>query len=122
MVQSFIFLSLAGALAGIINGLFGTGAGIVVAACQMRLGAKVQESLAAANFAVLVLSLVSFFVYFKSGSVSRQTLVSFVLPRIFPALVGGGLGALVCDKISSRMLSRLFALLIFFCGVRMLFS
>ena len=121
-MKSFIYLFLAGALAGIINGLFGTGAGVVVAACQMKLGARVQESLAAANFAVLVLSLVSFFVYLKSGSLSKDVLVGFVFPRALPALVGGGIGALLSDKISSRILTRLFALLIFFCGVRMLFK
>ncbi len=115
-------LALAGAIGGFINGFFGTGGGIIMFVFLSRLGCDTRRALATANVVMLVLSLSSFFLYLKNGTVSRQVLMPFLKSDLPLALVFGGVGALLSDKVSAKFLKRLFSFLVILAGVRMVFA
>lgn len=102
----FLYM-LTGALAGFINGLFGTGGGIVLVFLFTYLSYPAQKIFATTNITVLFLSLVSFFFYIKEGNISNQ-----LLPHIIPVLAGGALGSLFLSKIKGSFLKKLFSILV----------
>ena len=121
-MRKVLILSGAGALAGIINGIFGTGGGVIIFAVLTYLGAQTKNSLATANAVMLILSLVSFAVYYKEGALNADSFRHLTLFDLAFAVAGGGLGALLAVKISPKFLKNLFCLVIVFCGGRMLFA
>ena len=107
-----------GALAGLINGLFGTGGGTVFLLsslkeeeCDPR--AAFTETLALS----LALSTVSLGIYGFRGAISSSGILRFCLP----ALPGGLLGAWLQRRCSPQGLKRLFALLTALGGLFLLF-
>jgi uncharacterized membrane protein YfcA len=62
---------------------------------------------------ILPLSALSALHYFRLGSVDINTLELL----IFPAVIGGALGALLLRKLTPRHLSRIFAAVVFISGL-----
>ncbi len=121
-MKTAIILCTAGALGGFVNGFFGTGGGIIIFFSLMLLGCDTRRALSTANAAMLVLSLVSFALYLKSGAVRGEALGVFMKRDFVSALVGGGVGAWLSGKISPVFLKKVFSLLVIFCGARMVMS
>ena len=106
-----------GALCGFVNGLFGSGGGVVAVMALRRFAADEQRVHATATLTIFIMSVVSFFLYLKSGSVDIGEGMRF--------LPGGMIGALLGSKLlkgsGSAVLRRFFGGVIAASGVVMLF-
>lgn len=113
-----IQLSLGGAAAGLINGLLGTGGGIIIIFILSRVNkdGDPKDNFASAIAAILPMSVVSAGNYLKNGSVD----LSDALPYILPAVVGGLLGALLLARIKTELLKRIFSFVLLYAGVNMI--
>ena len=107
--------AVAGALAGIANGFFGAGGGMVLVPLYCR-WAKLDEhnALATSVAVILPMSIVSAVIYFMRGS--------FLIMDALPFLAGGLVGGLISGKYLKRVpatpLRRILGALILFGGIR----
>ena len=116
-------LLLCGAAAGFLNGLLGAGGGILLVYALSALNtdkspAGVRDNFAATIACVIPMTVLSVILYAAEGRVSFAS----VSPLLLPAAAGGVLGAFLLDKISTKLLKKIFALLVLFAGIRMLFK
>ena len=108
---------ISGALAGLANGLFGGGGGMVFLPILSRWGSLPQRKLYATCVGVIFpICLVSAGIYLWRGGVSLLQ----ALPYLLGGAVGGFLGGKLYGKISTRFLKWLFALFLFYAGVKYL--
>ena len=109
---------LAGALAGLVNGLFGGGGGmIIVPSLKHLLNYKTNAAHATAIAVILPLSVLSGIFYTVFGSFEWQ-------PALFTSvgvLAGGVFGATLLKKLSSKPVSLIFSAVMAVAGVKMLF-
>lgn len=120
--STLLVISVLGFFAGVIGGLFGTGGGILIMILYSRIFKSSSESTRKDLFAMTVLtvsimSLSSLFSYMKNGAVT----ISDITPTLFPAVIGGILGAFLLDKIKAGWLNRIFALLVIYAGITLIF-
>ncbi len=106
-----------GSFAGFINGLLGTGGGIVLifALNYMLKGEKNKDIYAFTLTVTLALSLVSLFVYARKGAVNFSESVRYGLA----AIPGGVMGAFLLDKLNGKIVKRIFAVLLIVAGANM---
>ena len=117
--RRIVFFYLGCVLAGLINGLLGTGGGVLLVWLLTKLfKADAKDAFAQSLLMIIPLSAVSAFVYCRTGSVSLNQ----VLPYLFPAVTGGIVGAYLADKIQARVLKIIFAILVVYSGIRMIFA
>ena len=110
--------TLSGALAGLVNGLFGGGGGmIIVPALTKLLKREERKAHATAILIILPLSILSGIFYASFGSFD----LGVGIPVIIGVTVGGVFGALILSKISSKLLTIIFAIVMMAAGVKMLF-
>ena len=103
-----IVYGLIGFGAGILNGLFGAGGGVVVVPALERTGIPAKKAHATSLAVILPASLLSTVLYSFSGNLElMQTL--YYLPG---GLIGAGIGAVLLRKIKVKLLKLFFALLI----------
>ena len=76
MKTLFLYVSV-GFCAGFINGLFGTGGAIPLLAIFTYLSLDTDKAFATANISVMLLSLVSFVLYLRNGTVTGDFLPTF---------------------------------------------
>ena len=108
---------IAGGAAGLANGLFGGGGGMVFLPILSRWGTLDQRKLYATCVAVIFpVCLVSAGVHLWRGSVS----LSAALPYLAGGLIGGIWGGKLYGKVSTKVLKWLFAAFLFYAGVRYL--
>ena len=104
-----------GCLAGIANGRFGAGGGMVVVPLLTRwTGMESRKAFATSLAVILPLSVVSLITYALRGGVDFAA----AWPYGIGGAVGGLLGGLLLRKISMPWLRRMFGLLILYGGVR----
>jgi uncharacterized membrane protein YfcA len=109
---------LAGTLAGVINGLFGGGGGmIIVPTLCVLLKRQPAKAHATAILIILPLSVLSSLFYVGFGSFN----LSVGLPVGIGVVFGGVIGAFLLNKLSSKWLIILFSLVMMGAGVKMLF-
>ena len=115
------FLLLLGGAAGFVNGLLGTGGGIILlfggllAARSER--SDTRDLFAGTALVTLLLSVVSAVIYFCRGKITTDGLA----PYLLPALAGGALGAHLLDRLPTSLIERLFGVLVVVAGGLMLF-
>lgn len=111
-----IYAILTGVGAGIANGLFGGGGGmIVVPMLWMLLKYPVKKAHATAILIILPLSIVSGLFYTVFG-----INVNVILSVTIGTVVGGILGSFLLAKLSNKWVSILFSAVMVFAGVKML--
>lgn len=110
----------AGFGAGIVNGLLGTGGGILLL-LVLRRYADTKDAFASALVCVLPLSVLSVFLHLQNGSLSPDMLITDALPYLLGAIPGGLLGAYLLDRLKPSVLQLIFAALLLFSGWRMAF-
>jgi len=111
----------AGFAAGTVNGLLGTGGGILLLAVLRRAVPDAKDAFAAALLCILPLSALSAVLYLRTGISDIQALSpSALLSLCLGAVPGGMLGAYLLDKLRLPVLELLFAGLLLFSGWRML--
>lgn len=105
----------AGGLAGLLNGLFGAGGGLVLVPLFIGwLKLEEKQAFATSIAVILPLSLVSYILFCaQGGNVWREA-----LPYLLGGIVGGALSIRFFRSISTMWLHRLFALLILYGAVK----
>lgn len=107
---------LLGSIAGILNGFFGGGGGMVVVPILNSIFKRdAKKSHATAILIILPLSVVSGLLYSYFGFAR----FSSVLPCAIGVIVGGGIGAFLLGKFTSKTVKIIFYILMFGAGIRM---
>ena len=114
--------------AGVLNGLLGTGGGVIIVYLFRYLYRKYPEggdienaekdSFASVVAVILPTSLISALTYAAKGQVYFDELARLIIP----SLIGGMTGAYLTDKLDTRALRAVFTLLILYSGTRMILS
>ncbi len=112
-------LLLFGTLIGIVNGLFGSGGGMLVVPV-LSFVAKLEQKSAHATAIALILPLcvISTVVYAVSGNYQTDLLLSVVLG----VSVGSIAGAFALKKLSNSVLTFVFYALMLVAGIKMIFQ
>ena len=115
--KSKLFAVLTGSIAGLVNGVFGGGGGmIVVPMLVMLLKCNPKMAHATTMLIILPLSLVSGLFYSAFGNLNLQV----ALPVTIGVLVGGIIGAFLLSKLSTRWVVIIFSVAMAAAGVKML--
>ena len=117
--STFALFCLFSLIAGGINGLLGTGGGIVlVYMLSLLTDNKSKDNFATTLCATLPVSAISAIVYFKNSNVDAELLLKLAIP----AVIGGVAGAFIVDKINKKWLNVIFAVLVIYSGICMIFK
>lgn len=109
---------LTGSIAGIINGVFGGGGGMVVVPMLVSLlKCEPKKAHATALLIILPLSLTSGLFYAAFGSLDLKV----ALPVTAGVILGGIAGAFLLSKLSSKWVVAIFSVVMAIAGVKMLF-
>lgn len=112
------YAPLIGAVAGLVNGIFGGGGGmIVVPMLVMLLKCPPKKAHATALIIILPLSLVSGIIYAVFGNLN----INVATPVSIGVILGGALGAFLLSKLSSKWVIIIFSVVMAFAGGKMLF-
>ncbi len=116
-INSWFAPALAGAAAGIANGFFGGGGGMILVPLLVRHCKLDQRQAFATSVAIILpLCILSSTVYYFRGGLDFNT----ALPYLAGGLIGGWIGGKVFKKLNMVWLRRAFALLILYGGVKSL--
>ena len=111
--------AVAGGPAGVANGFFGGGGGMVlVPLLTGRCGLDQRRAFATSVAIILPLCVLSSVIYFFRGGLD----LSAALPYLLGGLAGGWIGGRVFRRLNMDWLRRAFALLILYGGVRSLLA
>ena len=109
---------LTGSIAGIINGVFGGGGGMIVVPMLVSLlKCEPKKAHATALLIILPLSLTSGLFYAAFGSLDLKV----ALPVTAGVILGGIAGAFLLSKLSSKWVVAIFSVVMAIAGVKMLF-
>jgi uncharacterized membrane protein YfcA len=112
------WICVCGVLAGFINGLLGTGGGIILvfALCALNKRQDGKDVFANVLIVTAFLSVISLFVYYMKGSfeVTNSGLV-----YALSAALGGLLGAFMLDRFNTGVVKKIFVCLVIFAGLNM---
>ena len=110
---------LSGAAAGMINGLFGAGGGMILVPMLITI-CKLEDKKAfsSAISIILPLSIVSLLVYRSQGIFPLKD----AAPYLVGGLIGGFLGGFLFKKTSVNFLHKFFGIIILWGGIRLLWS
>lgn len=118
MKKRYFILLGAGFCAGLINGLFGAGGGLVLVPFLRHVLKLEQKKAQATTIAViLALSLVSLTIYASHYA----GLAASSLPYLIGGALGAPAGALLLKRLPNKLLRQLFALFLLYSGIRILF-
>ena len=109
-------LSLGGLAAGLINGLLGSGGGMIAVPVLERSEVEASCAHATSVAVMLPLSAVSAMFYLRQGSVTFAD----ALPYIPGGVIGALLGVLLLRRIKPALLRRLFGGVAVYSGLRIL--
>ena len=117
--QVWLAPAVAGGLAGIANGFFGGGGGLVlVPLLTARCGLDQRRAFATSVAIILPLCALSSVIYLFRGGLD----LAVALPYLAGGLAGGFLGGRLFQKLNMDWLRRAFALLILYGGFKSLFG
>ena len=115
--SSKLKISLAGAAAGIINGFFGGGGGMVLVPFLRAYSGMEEKSVFATSVAIaLPMCVCSAIIYMARAHVS---LIS-ALPYLIGGLFGGIAGGILFKKVPAAILRKAFAIFMIYGGIRSL--
>lgn len=109
-------IALGGLGAGLINGLLGTGGGMVAVPALERGGMQPRQAHSSSIAVILPLSAVSAWLYLSGGHVSVQDALPYIPGGIAGALIGGWL----MRSISPELLRRVFGGFALWAGLRLI--
>ncbi|MBQ9510949.1 MAG: sulfite exporter TauE/SafE family protein [Clostridia bacterium] len=114
-------LAATGALAGLINGMLGTGGGIISVFALTKIYAasakySTKDIFAMTYASSAVMSVAAAVMYLARGSFALSDAAPFILPSV----VGGIAGAILLDHVKADVFRKLFALLVIWAGLSMM--
>jgi len=118
-----IILSVSSVISGILNGFVGTGGGIILYFVLKFLNKRetdntdMKDIMAMIISIVIPMSIISSVIYMIKGNIIYGELLKY-LPA---ALIGGITGAFLLDKLKFKIVKKLFAAMIIYAGIRMMF-
>ena len=107
--------------AGVINGLLGAGGGVIMLYAlsyllRKKKGAESgRDAFASVVAVILPVSMISALSYAARGNIDMTKMQVLIIP----ALVGGIIGAYLTDKLPTKLIRGIFAVLVIVSGVRM---
>jgi uncharacterized membrane protein YfcA len=110
-------VALMGIIAGIVNGLFGSGAGMVVLPVLSTYSEKAKAR-GTTMMSVLFLSIISSIFYLKN--IDNQMELKNIWYVIAGGIIGGTLGSKMIYKIPIRYLQLLLAIFMIYTGIRII--
>lgn len=114
--KRFVFISICGALIGLINGFFGGGGGMLcVPFLERYCKLDSKTSHATTLCVILPLSIVSSFVYLYKNDLNFIELLYVTIG----AVLGGVLGAIFLKKLNAKWVRIIFALIMLAAGIKM---
>ena len=117
-IKEKLFLVLTGIATGVANGFFGGGGGMVVVPLMtFLLKMKTKVAHATAIAVILPVTLVSAAIYCAKGYFDFST----GIPAGAGVVAGGAAGAWLLGKLSAKWVTRIFAIVMFAAGVKLLF-
>lgn len=110
--------AICGAASGILNGLFGSGGGIIAVPLLKKGGLSQKEAQATALFLMFFLSAVSAGIYLYEGRLSFSEALGYI-----PGGILGGIAASLCfKKIKPVLMRKIFGGFVAFSAGRMLWG
>lgn len=103
-------------LAGILNGLLGTGGGMLIVPALQKSGLDPRKAHATSIAVMLALTVLSCFLYWRRGALSPQA----AAPYLVPGVAGAAIGAWLLPRVGVTLLRRAFGALMVWCAVRLL--
>jgi|SRR5688572_27218961 len=121
--QAIIILILIGLAAGVLSGLVGVGGGIILVPALVYFFNYNQHqaqgtSLGVLTFPVTILAFLSY--YHDSINTGEPIQLKVILIIAGGFILGGLLGSVIAVKIDQQMLKKIFALILFYTGIKML--
>jgi uncharacterized protein len=121
--QALIILILIGLAAGVLSGLVGVGGGIILVPALVYFLGYNQHQAQGTSLGVLTIpvTILAFLTYYKDCLESHTPIefkVIFIIAGGF--LIGGVLGSFIAVRIDQQMLKKIFALILFYTGIKML--
>lgn len=114
-----IIYSVSGLLAGVLNGLFGAGGGLILVPMLVRAAKLPTEKAMPTSVAIILpICIVSCIQRYSFMDFEIKTL----LPYLAGGLIGGIIGGLTYKKISKIWLRRILGIFILYAGVKMIFN
>lgn len=106
-----------GLFTGFINGLFGSGGGLLIVPSLIYvLNVERHKAHATAISIILPLSIISTYIYTKNNLIDFNIVILISIG----AMIGGFLGARLLNKISTKILRKAFSLLIIYISIRLI--
>lgn len=117
--QAWIKYGLAGAAAGLINGFFGAGGGMVLVPLLIGFAhLDDKQAFSSAIAIILPMCLVTIAVY-RSQQIFP---LAEALPYLIGGLLGGLAGGILFKKVTARFLHTIFGIIILWGGIRLLWT
>lgn len=114
-MQKFYYYIL-GFFSGILNGLFGSGGGLIIIPMLKRKGIDTKKAHATSICIILPISIVSIFFYYINDHINILKSISYI-PM---GLLGAFVGSIIMKKISNDFLKKIFAIIVIFSSIRLL--
>ena len=117
--RPWIRYGISGAAAGLVNGLFGAGGGMVLVPMLIRFGKlEDKKAFSSAISVILPMCLITIAVYWTQQIFPIRE----ALPYLLGGLAGGLAGGILFRKVTPQFLHRLFGLIILWGGFRLLWN
>lgn len=122
-IQAIIILLLIGLAAGVLSGLVGVGGGIILVPALVYFLHYNQHQAQGTSLGVLTIpvTILAFLTYYRDGLSSGAPIefkVIFIVATGF--LIGGVLGSYTAVRIDQLLLKKIFAIILFYTGFKML--
>lgn len=117
-MKKSIYIVIIGVIAGLINGLFGSGGGtVLVPSMVFLLGIEQNKAHATAISIILPLSIISSFFYISNGLFDLKLTYKVAIFSI----IGGYIGSILLNKFSNKTLRKIFGISMIIVAIRMVF-
>ena len=115
-MKKWLISGATGGISGVLNGLFGSGGGMVAVPMLKKSGLSTKEAHATSLAMMFALSVLSTALYLNSGRLVFSDAMKFIPFGI----IGSITGSLLFKKIPASLLRKIFAGFVIFAAVRML--
>ena len=121
--QAVIILILIGLAAGVLSGLVGVGGGIILVPALVYFLGYTQHQAQGTSLGVLMfpVTILAFMAYYRDSLITGAPIeIKVMLIVAGGFVIGGLLGGSLAVRIDQAMLRKLFAVILFYTGIKML--